>query len=246
MITTIDKRHHIAIPYELKDAFKKVFPSSKWVAETKKWSVGSRSLEKLTIWAETHKDKINADLVKKDEFQAKLKTLVKLTGKTFELKDTLKEKFNAIFHSYTQNNVVYDGWYVDPSFAKEAQELVNEFEKNLKEEKKVERNKLKYVKPNTTNIVKILEVIEKLHNDAVDEVNECMPRPFLNLVDKYGKNFALTVTHTVLTELDEHLKFADINDSPEITFFKLNEKNEQDVEDFLRFYDLSNTISVDF
>ncbi len=37
-------------PFELKDAFRKAFPSAKWNASAKQWEVGSRSVTRLEQW----------------------------------------------------------------------------------------------------------------------------------------------------------------------------------------------------
>lgn len=41
----------VSVPYAMKDAFRKVFPSAKWESASKSWTLGKRSKAKLEQWA---------------------------------------------------------------------------------------------------------------------------------------------------------------------------------------------------
>lgn len=55
-------------PFELKDAFRKAFPSAKWNAAAKQWEVGSKSVKRLQQWiAEVDASGVEAELAARDE-----------------------------------------------------------------------------------------------------------------------------------------------------------------------------------
>lgn len=49
-ITSIETGYAIKFPFELKDNFRKAFPSAKWNSTLKQWEVGSRSGTRLQQW----------------------------------------------------------------------------------------------------------------------------------------------------------------------------------------------------
>lgn len=55
-------------PFELKDAFRKAFPSAKWNSFAKQWEVGSKSVKRLQQWiAEVDASGVEAELAARDE-----------------------------------------------------------------------------------------------------------------------------------------------------------------------------------
>lgn len=55
-------------PFELKDAFRKAFPSAKWNAAAKQWEVGSKSVKRLEQWlAQIDASGVEAELAARDE-----------------------------------------------------------------------------------------------------------------------------------------------------------------------------------
>jgi hypothetical protein len=239
MINSIDNRHYIEIPFDLKESFKKEFSTAKWDGNKKQWSVGSRSLDKLKKWANDHADKINAASLKKEEFTQKLDKMFKLTGHTYDLKDILKNKFNGIFHSYTEKNVTYSNWYVPTEFAKDAQEMVDKHNQEREEEKKIEKLTRKYAPNKYGQIDKNLKILIKLHNDAIDGNSLGMPQVFLDLGD-----MATKVTGHIIPIIKDYLRFSDENDRPEIRLFDESLESFDKIEKFLTFYKIKNNFSI--
>lgn len=55
-------------PFELKDTFRKAFPSAKWNPSQRRWEVGSRSVKRLKQWlAEVETSGIEAQIAARDE-----------------------------------------------------------------------------------------------------------------------------------------------------------------------------------
>lgn len=51
-ITKTETGFDVALPFELKDSFKKAIPSAKWNATKKVWQIGVRSGKKAQVWAD--------------------------------------------------------------------------------------------------------------------------------------------------------------------------------------------------
>ena len=124
----------VKIPFDMKDAFKKQFSSAKWDGASKEWTVGKLSGQKLNTWLQDKIPHIEESNAKKADFDAKKSEMHPLTGKTFDLKDELKEKFGA----------VYDGdaktWRVPPEHKDAAQQFVSEHNAKQKEARAAKRN----------------------------------------------------------------------------------------------------------
>ena len=58
----------VQFPFELKDAFRKAFPSAKWNSLAKQWEVGSKSVKRLQQWiAEVDASGVEAEIAARDE-----------------------------------------------------------------------------------------------------------------------------------------------------------------------------------
>ncbi|WP_296643017.1 hypothetical protein [Roseinatronobacter sp.] len=67
-ITKTQNGASIKFPFEIKDAFRKAFPSAKWNSSEKTWNVGSRSVKRLEKWAEqVNKSGVLDELAARDE-----------------------------------------------------------------------------------------------------------------------------------------------------------------------------------
>lgn len=53
IISEVDGGFEAQFPFELKDTFRGLFPSAKWVADKKAWKVGPRSGKRLAQWKES-------------------------------------------------------------------------------------------------------------------------------------------------------------------------------------------------
>lgn len=53
IISEVDGGFEAQFPFELKDTFRGLFPSAKWVADKKVWKVGPRSGKRLAQWKES-------------------------------------------------------------------------------------------------------------------------------------------------------------------------------------------------
>lgn len=88
----------VKFPYQLKDQFRKDFPSAKWNAAEKQWEVSARSIERLQQFAETlealAQTVLDVDAYKYDE-----KKLAEMAAKAARaeqhLKDELAKKASA-------------------------------------------------------------------------------------------------------------------------------------------------------
>ncbi len=49
-LTKLDRGAALKFPYQMKDQFRKAFPSAKWNAAEKQWEVGPRSIKRLQQW----------------------------------------------------------------------------------------------------------------------------------------------------------------------------------------------------
>lgn len=157
-IKTVDKKHFINIPYRLKDELKSAVASAKWDSKEKCWYVGSRSLKKLKSWIE--KNGFDADAYEKEQqerhdvFNKKLENSKQLSGKTYKIKDELKERFNAFFYNKS--------WYVAKDKFKEAQAFVDEANSNaITKERILAAN---------GDIQKILELLADISENFSDEI----------------------------------------------------------------------------
>lgn len=70
----------VQFPYELKDQFRKDFPSAKWDPKGKQWTVGSRSIKRLEDWVEKVKDSgVLEELQARDEADLTRKEIEELS-----------------------------------------------------------------------------------------------------------------------------------------------------------------------
>lgn len=53
IISQVDDGFEAQFPFELKDTFRGLFPSAKWIADKKAWKVGPRSGKRLAQWRES-------------------------------------------------------------------------------------------------------------------------------------------------------------------------------------------------
>lgn len=68
-------------PFELKDAFRKAFPSAKWNSTYKQWEVGSKSVSRLQQWlAQVDASGVEAELAARDEADMSDKDVAALTA----------------------------------------------------------------------------------------------------------------------------------------------------------------------
>lgn len=53
IISKVEDGFEAQFPFELKDAFRKLFPSAKWISDKKAWKVGPRTGKRLEQWKES-------------------------------------------------------------------------------------------------------------------------------------------------------------------------------------------------
>lgn len=89
----------VYFPYELKDGFKALFKTAKWMPYDKCWKTGVRSLKKLEQWKKAVEENNVLDLIEeKDAAELTVKEYEKLQAQLSNLKSNIasvKEKINS-------------------------------------------------------------------------------------------------------------------------------------------------------
>ncbi|ELK2252454.1 hypothetical protein NB501_05445 [Vibrio alginolyticus] len=67
-ITKVENGFEVNVDYELKDLFKKSFPSAKWQSQSKTWKVGPRSGKRLEQWV-SEVDGLAAEIKEKNDLK---------------------------------------------------------------------------------------------------------------------------------------------------------------------------------
>lgn len=81
----------VAFPFELKDAFRNAFPSAKWNAAAKVWTVGSRSITRLNDWADKIRTSgILAELEVNEELELSNREIDRLSVEIAKVREMLK------------------------------------------------------------------------------------------------------------------------------------------------------------
>lgn len=81
----------VAFPFELKDAFRNAFPSAKWNAAAKVWTVGTRSITRLNDWADKIRASgILAELEVNEELELSNREIDRLSVEIAKVRDMLK------------------------------------------------------------------------------------------------------------------------------------------------------------
>jgi len=125
----------VKIPFDMKDAFKKQFSSAKPAYDASgkfvEWTVGKLSGQKLNAWLQDKIPHIEEKAKSKAEWEDKIASMHPLTGNTYDIKDQLKEKFDASFDG--------KNWRVPQEHKEAAQEFVNEHNESKKGERKASK-----------------------------------------------------------------------------------------------------------
>lgn len=228
-------RFAVSIPYALKDALKKAIPSAKFDGTTKQWHVGSRSIKKLEAFLAEHaQEKAESD-AKKAAFAEKLASMHKLTGHTYEIREELKSRFNAIYHD--------KAWYVEDYLYCEAQAFVNSCTEEFKAQKVIESQQVD-ADSTAVEIVKALKSVDgqfKFNGESKYlGGNEAVEK----LIKEAGIHDAHNIILTIYRQLDKELAFADENDC-EFSFTSSYFDDEYAVE-FLTAFNLFVDYKINF
>lgn len=242
-IKVTEDRIYIDCPYQLKDSLKRAIPSAKWDGTKKLWSVGKRCKKKLETWAEENKKAEEEALEKREAYRKKVAKMVELTGRTFDIKDELKERFDAEFHTVNFCGRVTKAWFVSPEVSEDAQAFVDAHNK-----KRLEKSISKEDVDCCVLAIDYLSLLEKAINNFNPETG----------LYKYNDDYLAkglicdfrrddVATHKELRkrlifvgqELNKYLTFADENDNPGL-FFDL------DLSDILRVLGLPRSLVIDF
>lgn len=224
-IKTIDGKHYIDIPFRLKDSLKKAIPSAKWDRFRKQWYVGPRSKKKLEAWlasAESEAAKIESERkAKKEALGKKLETMVKLDGKTYHIKDALKERFDALFH---------DGaWYVPKEKFEEAQEFVDQYNSGAVMRADVEATE--------GDLQKLLELIDKVSKNFSEDGTEYLQDDDFSEMLR-GYHYEAEDALKILSAIAEDLFFASQDGEENKNYYQFGYKNSEGI---LRFFNLPET-----
>ena len=159
-IKSMDKRNYVNIPYRLKDDFKNALKSAKWDPAEKCWYVGPRSLKKLKAWIEDNG--FDAESYEREQeqrrnaFREKLAKSKPLSGKTYKIKEELKERFDAFFHK--------DSWYVPVDRLEEAQAFVDAANSNAITKERI--------KESIGDVQKVLVLLEDISKNFIHDGSE--------------------------------------------------------------------------
>lgn len=243
-IKKIDGRFHIEIPrnaYDVRENFKKTFSTSKWHSSTKTWSVGPRSGKKLEEWVKLQQSAIEKKIQEAEVKAKMIAQMVRLEGHTYDFKEELQEKFNAVFHSTVTGNIVDKAWYVAPDIAKEAQAFL--IAKNAVRNMKMISNESVQ---NCSNISDTLDLIKQ----AINNIQHCSKSGsveykyhdddfFQSCIDFGSVVKVKQKLEYLLDVISKYVVFADENDNQGIDF-------DPEFKSILSFFKIPQNMVVDF
>jgi hypothetical protein len=238
---TVDSktRFAVSIPYSLKDALKKTIPSAEFLGSTKQWHVGSRSVKKLETFLAEHAQESQAAEERKVAFEEKLSKMVKLIGHTFEIKDELRAKFNAVFHKKEEEAA----WYVEADVAQDAQAFVDAFN--------VERKKLIVTSrdlSDASGVTKKLKVIEKVIKNFKDGEYQYHDDFFFQifLKDEYDLDGFLKKLIHIHDTIEQYVAFAEETDNHVISNLDTRILKMFDIPAKFALCDFYNDVLIDY